>query len=363
MSLTTPDQTAVAQVQHLNALEPGNTKFTNANNFTSANNAALQGWQQLNFGPIIAAYNSGLKTSAQQTTLANAIRTSFSNATNQAGSDPKAPGDAIATRAALLETFGPQNPAFQTAVIDATGWQTPTDSSATAPPGSSHPGNDTFNIIISGNSNVTLSQFLAGLEAVPNPAGQPPGMVPPPLPYPTQPSAPKGDNYCPELPPPRGWQPVPTSTSFFNPGTGPEDANVQPPGQGSSVMQQMSLRVGGQSTEVFGNNINHFRPYAQQKLPGNNQDAYFLAASVENFHIDGLNSYHDVATNGYNQGRDDLLTDIKTAAKMQGWTVQVEEYPNAPGTGSNGISYDGNVYVVTLTHNKSEPPTSWAVYS
>lgn len=169
-------------------------------------------------------------------------------------------------------------------------------------------------------------------------------------------------NYCYEPYTPPRWGQVPTSNSVLNPGVGPEYANVQPAGKGSRVEQQISMRVGGQSTEFFNaNNINHFRLYAQQKLPGNNQDAYFIATSLENFDVDVPNlrqSYHDVATNGYNQGRDNLLTDIKTAAKMQDWTVQVAEYPTAPGTGSNGIRYDGNIYVVTLTHDKSKPPTS-----
>ena len=360
MSPTTPDKTAVAQVQHLNALEPGNTKFADANN------AALQQWQQLNFGPILAAYNSGLKSSAQQTTLANAIRTSFSNAANQAGSDPKARGQAITTQAALLQMFGPRNPTFQTAVRNAVGFAQPTDESATTLPGSSHPGNDPFNIIISGNSNVTLKQFLAGLEAIPDPAGQPPAAPAqyPACPTPGQPvSAPPAvpgaqPNYCYEPSQPSRWAQVPASNSLTNPGVGPEYANVQPPGKGSRVVQPISMRIGGQSTEfdAFGFTDNHFRLYEQQPLSGNKQGAYFISSSVEKFNIDytdPLKSYHDVVTNGYNQGRDDLLSDIKTAAKMQGWTVQVEEYPSAPGTGSNGISYDGNIYVVTLTHDKS----------
>jgi hypothetical protein len=328
---STPDQTAVAQVRHLDALEPGNTNFVNAND------AALKEWQQLNFGPIIAAYNGGR---GQLTSLANAIRTSLNNAADQAGSDPKARGDAIATRAALLEMVGPPTAAFRTAVRDAVGFAQPTDESATTLPGRSHPGNDPFNIIISGNSNVTVKQFLAGLEAVPDPAGQP-------LHVPVQ------GEYA-------RWAEVPASNSLTNPGVGPEYANVQPPGQGHSVVQPYSMRIGGKFSEL-GSGINHFRLYEQQTLPGNNQGAYFITASRENFDLDVADppqSYHDVATNGYNQGRDDLLADIRTAAKEQGWTVQVAEYPTAPGTGSNGISYDGNIYVVTLTHEKSGPAIS-----
>ncbi len=362
MSATTPDQTAIAQVQHLNALEPGNTNFANANN------AALKQWQQLNFGSIIAAYDGG---HSQPTKLANAIRTSLNNAANAAGSDPKARGEAITTRASLLEMFGPGTVAFQNAVRNAVGFAQPTDESATTLPGSSHPGNDPFNIVISGNSNVTLNQFLAGLEAVQDPAGQPPAA---PAQYPAcptpgqQPSAPPAvpaaqPNYCYEPSQPPRWGQVPPSNSLTNPGVGPEYANVQSPGKGKSVIQPISMRVGGRSTEfdAFGFTDNHFRLYEQDPLAGNNQGAYFIAASIEKFNIDyadPLKSYHDVVTNGYNQGRDDLLADIKTAAKKQGWRVQVEEYPTAPGTGSNGVNYDGNIYVVTLTHDKSRSPTS-----
>jgi hypothetical protein len=326
MSTATPDQTALAQVRNLNALEPGNTNFANANN------AALQEWRQLGFGPIIAAYNGG---HGQPTSLAKAIRASLNNAADQAGSDPKARGQAITTRASLLEMFGPGTLAFQKAVRDAVGFAQPTDASATTLPGSSHPGNDPFNIIISGNSNVTVKQFLAGLEAVPDPAGQP-------LHVPVQ------GEYA-------QWAEVPASNSLTNPGVGPEYANVQPAGQGQSVVQPYSMRIGGKNSEL-GSGINHFRLYEQQKLPGNNQGAYFITVSLENFNATQL--YHDVATNGYNQGRNDLLADIKTAAKEQGWTVQVAEYPTAPGTGSNGISYDGNIYVVTLTHDTSAKPVS-----
>lgn len=348
MSPTTPDQTAQAQVKNLNELEPGNTKFDNETN------GALKDRQQLNFGPIIAAYNGG---HGQPTSLANAITTSLNNAANQAGSNPKARGDAITGRAALLQTFGPKDPTFQTAVRDAVGFAQPTNASATTNPGSSHLGNDPFNIIISGNSNVTLPQFLAGLEAVPDPADQrPPPGTPMLCPTPPPQVGVANPKWCYTTPGYNNqWEQVPASSGFLNPGVGPEYANVQPQGQGQSVVQPISMRVGGQSTEL-GSGINHFRLYEQKKLPGNNQGAYFITDSIENFNVTQL--YHDVATNGYNQGRDDLLADIKTAAKIKGWTVQVAEYPTGRGTGSNGISYDGNIYVVTLTHNKSAPPIS-----
>jgi hypothetical protein len=69
----------------------------------------------------------------------------------------------------------------------------------------------------------------------------------------------------------------------------------------------------------------------------------------------GLNSYHNAVS--FDQGAKDLLNDIKTAAKMQAWNMQVHQIQaEPPGTGSNGVRYDGETYVVTLTHaSESEP--------
>ena len=215
------------------------------------------------------------------------------------------------------------------------GWVTPTDWNAVSPRGSSHPGKDPFNIIISGNSNVTLPQLESGLESVPHPTGGPP---------------PSGGRF----PMVFLWQPVATGTNLLTAGTGPEYANVQPRGQGRPVQQQLSMRVGGYKTELS-DNINHFRLYRQQGT-----GAYFIAASEESFSFNfggsfpWIHPYHDVVS--FNQGRDDLLNDIKTAAKMQGWNVDVQAIPaEKPGTGSNGVHYDGVTYVVTLTHASGSP--------
>jgi LysM repeat protein len=377
----TPDVTAAAEVQQLNALEPGNTEFADVNNAALAE--AKQTFAQLNYGPVVAAYNNAQQvTTAVNSYLQNphnphnrvivsdllgeeqqandaltaAIDKAFSNAVDQTGNpattSPAARAAAINAAASELEALGPQTAAFRTAVenaknastsMDFVGWQPPTDWQATST-SSSHPGSDPFNIIISGNSNVTLSQFLAGLEAV-DPAGGPSIPVPGARGPVTERAR---------------WAPVPASTSFFNPGTGPEYANVQPDGQGGQpVQQQVSMRVGGQQTETDGN-INHFRLYAQRPLPGDHQGTLFIADSIESFHFDWLNSYHNIASNGYNQGRDDLLKDIYAAGQAEGWNVQLTKYREAPngGTGSNGVSYDGWVYVVTLTHKTSGSATS-----
>src|SRR5260370_27720141 len=58
------------------------------------------------------------------------------------------------------------------------GYALPTGWNAVSPSGSGHSGTDPFNIIISGNSNVTLPQLVQGLEAVPHPTGGPEIPVP-----------------------------------------------------------------------------------------------------------------------------------------------------------------------------------------
>jgi LysM repeat protein len=312
-----PEAAAAAEVRELNALEPGNAKFAAANDAALAE--ATQKWTQMGvtksqLGPIIDAYNNARQTTdsvnqylqnphlphsrvvvddlnaAEQQANAQldaTIENSLREAAHQAGDNATARAAAIAERAHNIETFGPHNPAFRSAVENAenasaslayVGWQPPTDWNAKSLPGSSHPGTDPFNIIISGDSNVTLQQLVGGLEAVPGPAGAP--VVPPGVEGRLQ----------------RQWAPVPISNSFINPGTGPEDANVQPQGQGGrEVQQQLSMRVGGTRTELW-SNINHFRLYQQERLPGDHQSAYFIAASLESFHFDWLTSIRDATT-------------------------------------------------------------------
>jgi hypothetical protein len=234
------------------------------------------------------------------------------------------------------------------------GYALPTGWNAVSPPGSSHSGKDPFNIIISGNSNVTLPQLVQGLEAVPQPTGGPQ------IPVPDYSAGMNrfGPNKWTSVP--AQWAPVGTAAGsslarlFGEVGesfTGAELADVQPPIMGRlahPVQQQLNMRVGGADTTYSGN-INHFRLYQQQQLPGDHQGAYFIAASEESFHFDGLSSYHNVVS--FDQGAKDLLNDIKTAAHMQGWNMQFyQTQAEPPGTGSNGVPYNGKTYVVTLTH-------------
>ncbi|HMA73617.1 MAG TPA: hypothetical protein VKP67_19350 [Xanthobacteraceae bacterium] len=317
-----------------------------------------------NLGPIINAYNNGQQAAdllqnphfphnraivsdligAEQQAnaqLNTAIANSLTQAANQAGNNPTTRYAAIVQRTDDIESLRPHDPAFQTAVKNAlptSGWAPPTDWSAVNSPGSAHPsGVDPFNVIISSNSNVTLPQLIKGLEAVPKPAG---GATIPVV---------NGRYSTKQVP--AQWEQVGTATNFWGKAiegfTGAEYADVQPHG-GPQKIQQLSMRVGGTQT-VQDSNINHFRVY-QQQLPGEKQGAYFIAASTESFHWDVpalWNSTHDVVS--FDQGAKNLLQDIGTAAQMQGWNMQVETYPGAPGTGSNGIHYDGKIYVVTLT--------------
>jgi hypothetical protein len=154
---------------------------------------------------------------------------------------------------------------------------------------------------------VTLRQLVRRLEAVPPPTGGATITV----------EAGKGGGRT----YPAQWEPVGTATNFWGKAlegfTGAEYANVQPQGAGGSqVIQQLSMRVAGTDT-VDDSNINHFRLYTQGQIPGVHQSAYFIAASTESFHLDFpalQDSTHDVTSNGFNRGRNDLMDDIMTAA-------------------------------------------------
>jgi LysM domain len=140
-----PEQAAAAEVRQLNALEPGNAKFAAANN--AALTEATKQWRQMGvtkpeLSPIINAYNNakqidqdlqnphllrsrfiaGQLNAAQQqanTQLNTAIEKSLTQAANQAGKDPQARATAISDRADNIKSFGPNDPAFKTAVDDA----------------------------------------------------------------------------------------------------------------------------------------------------------------------------------------------------------------------------------------------------
>jgi LysM repeat protein len=123
-----PELTAAAEVQQLNALEPGNSRFAEANN--AALTTAVQYWSRIGvtksaLSPIIGAYNVVTQAAnAPDEQEANgqlnaAIGKSLTDAANQAGTDPKARSQAMTERAAIIQLAGPQDPAFQTAVDNA----------------------------------------------------------------------------------------------------------------------------------------------------------------------------------------------------------------------------------------------------
>jgi hypothetical protein len=146
-----PDQTAAAQVKQLNDLEPGNANFAAAN--MAALKQATQQWAQLGITtnqlqPILDAYKKDqqAKNALDQyltnpdpdpaadhrdfarftgdvrkadAALQTQIEATLTDVANRAGSDPAARSNAMTTSAGLIQAFGPQDPAFQTAVDNA----------------------------------------------------------------------------------------------------------------------------------------------------------------------------------------------------------------------------------------------------
>lgn len=140
-----PDQSAKAEVQQLNALEPGNAKFAAANN--AALNKAIGQWRQMGvtksqLDPIINAYNNAKQaTDSANLYLQNPklphnpavvgdvnANERQANAqlqgqietwlTKHSGGNPTAA--AVADHAGILAKFGPHDSFFQTAVQKAT---------------------------------------------------------------------------------------------------------------------------------------------------------------------------------------------------------------------------------------------------
>jgi len=185
----------------------------------------------------------------------------------------------------------------------------------------SNPNGDPINIIISGKSNVPIGQILNAL----------------------------GNSQA------GGWGQGPISTEYFDPGLG-------------SKGQDYGLRQGGWETELNGpilfgatqdpstlTPIDHLRDWQQ---PGTG--ASFILASQEYFTVKqtpdfagGIipHPWHSIWPGGYDGGRDQLLQELQTVANVNHWhmTEQWTNDPEGPGVGSDNVSYDGRVAVVTMT--------------
>jgi LysM repeat protein len=144
-----PELAAAAEVNQLNALEPGNTSFAAANNAALAD--ATTQWEKMGvtqpqLSPIINAYNAAtLTTTSVNRYLQNprlphnrtivsdllgsedeanralnmAIENALTDAADRAGSDPQVRSKAMTLRAMYIQAAGPQDAGFQTAVNNA----------------------------------------------------------------------------------------------------------------------------------------------------------------------------------------------------------------------------------------------------
>jgi hypothetical protein len=121
---TYPDLAAAAAVEQLNALEPGNADFAEANK--AALSKAVQYWSEMGItqaalGPIIDACNNigniGQPTDTAKKELIDAIEISLMDAASRAPADQRS--KAITDRAASIQIAGPQDLAFRHAVDEA----------------------------------------------------------------------------------------------------------------------------------------------------------------------------------------------------------------------------------------------------
>ncbi|KZO96324.1 hypothetical protein CALVIDRAFT_113071 [Calocera viscosa TUFC12733] len=132
----------------------------------------------------------------------------------------------------------------------------------------------------------------------------------------------------------------------------PQQANL---GDGNGAVNQLveyreNYNPGGTCLEsLIGGN--HLRGWIQNG-PSADSGAWFLAVSQEENVIDN----HDIVPNGYNIGRDALVSNANSWASGQSTYSLSVDYVSgllaAGSTGINhGISQDGQVAVITVTRN------------
>jgi hypothetical protein len=103
-----------------------------------------------------------------------------------------------------------------------------------------------------------------------------------------------------------------------------------------------------------------------QPVPGSTAGAWFVAASLERGCVISVAHrllpllWHCIQPNGYNEGADQFVSDIIAAGRSHGWAVTTRLESRASGTGGlgaddghgtglDGVTYSGNVEVVTVT--------------
>jgi hypothetical protein len=216
----------------------------------------------------------------------------------------------------------------------------PTDWTAAPPPDSGVPGKDPFNVVvIFANKKANMKELEAGLQNLKSPAGPNLLDVGPPW-APNCWNVISGNDRAQWAPVGTGNNPLGVLTETQ--GTGAEEADVQPPCQGSEAEQQLNMRLGGYDTELSPH-VNHFRGYEQTST-----GAWFLAASRETF----SGKYHSIDPDGFDQGAKDLATDIMSAAKNEGWTHTTETTVTTQpkgGVGSNDVRYSGKTIFITVS--------------
>ncbi len=139
-------------------------------------------------------------------------------------------------------------------------------------------------------------------------------------------------------------------------GTSHLQAKVQP--GGSYVNERAELRDGTCFEFFLGGN--HLRVWPQN-LPGGHV-AYFMAVSKEHDCSVNGSPWHCIDTNGFNQGRDDLVQTLRNEARRGMFrlnSLKVEQpglYAAGHGydRGEHGwdkVAYDGHVAVLTMNHH------------
>lgn len=196
-------------------------------------------------------------------------------------------------------------------------------------------GSDPLNVVISGNSTVSMTDLMNALGKVQEIATVSTSTGPPTRTIQAS------------------WQSVnigTTVTGFMFSGQciSAMDADVTPTSaQGTTaVPQQISERVGGCLTAANAVNVAHLRAY-QQKASG----AWFITVSTEKVCYPNGKPWHCVIS--YDQAANQLVTDIADAAGQQHWGMTTSAWQGAggptAGIGSNNVPYSGNVSVITLT--------------